>query len=206
MKEYQETVEFVCLPDGQEFLKAAPIDLAAKRMALEDLQDALARLEAATEKPPDVAAAEKAIHGGAQGEDLKDLIREWRQSRTSQWQFLQERLRREELALRQMEEEIDLPGITTRKEVYGCVKLTRRQVKEAENAHTEVDQEKGRRTVDTDARDEELLRQVLQYRAVGETREPPEDPAEMDYQVAEVLIGRMWARNSLNAGLARFFR
>jgi hypothetical protein len=209
VREYDEKIEWYLL-DGLEILKAAPADLASKRAAIADLEDALARHEEAG-APIEVRNAEELLkHGDLEEwereENLK-VTRDYRQARIAEWRLLNERLRAERLTLSEME--ADLTGVETRAEVYRMRKFPHREFLAITGQHESVDLDAGERQTDRAGQNDALLLAAM----VGEVTPDGVRPIRSldgedapDQQVVHILQQRMWLRNGMTPGMAKFFR
>ena len=215
-KEYPEVVEYIRIPGSpQLILVPAAEDLEERRENLRQIEAELALVYDPEHARPDIPNLEKAIaaealKGPALDAALKGVA-DYRAEQRGRHALLEAQKRREEIGLKRLEAGAGIVGGEVVREAYWFQRFSRGTRMRIEEDATAIDAAAEKRTVDTEKRNRELLESVLKGRSAtpdpNDPREAIPDPYnDLDEAVYELLLRRMWLRNSMSAELLSFFR
>lgn len=225
LTDYEETIDYLEFEDGRIALLPSEWDIAAEHAKISDLEHQRDDIEAESLPPTlaDHAATVAKFEKAAEGEELPPRaeyersaarVREWEDRRTANWQYLNNTIRASLRLLESIEngpkatDEVDEDGCTRKQAVFVFKTFSHATRVQIDDDHITIDAETHAKELDTSRRNVALLRaSFVGVREGGQTKKLDGEIDEVVHDaVVRVLIGRMWARNSMNDQLVPYFR
>lgn len=211
LQPYDEVIRYRLL-GGTRIILPDDMDLRVKQQQINNLKAQLEHLEKA-ERPAEIREIEQKVDHleGKERERALLMLQVWNTERSREWHRVQALLFGAERQMDQLNKLIELgqkaPEGEVVTETYHLREFSRKERLTADDNNTEIDNDvtPPRRDLDADQRDLDLLKAIWggTTNTNGEEEEAG-DPGDLPDTLAVILIGRMWARNSMDPALAGF--